>query len=295
MGIIINCYNVIQEYLKVWKKCVSADLIQTAFCTTGIFPINPGVFMAEEFAPSRASSSIAHVPDSFPADVPTSDPAIPTDAEEEGSSLDSDTDCARIQPFSTAILPDDDSDEDSDYAGDYELQNGDDDEGQGADDAMDEDNDNFDSQTHDRSVESSSCNSLCFSSLVASLKMSEVIYQSCIVPIHEDEAKSHDELLKEVRALRQQVQSLCDELKMKDASMKAANAHCSIIKRVLSNTHTQLANTMKRKERGSTKVKAHFLTLPKLKEQFDEDERQYQERKRQEAEKASQRAAEAEA
>ena len=57
----------------------------------GIYSINLGVFTKEDFAPSQALSTIVHVPSSFPLDVLTSDPAIPSDAKMESSESDNDS------------------------------------------------------------------------------------------------------------------------------------------------------------------------------------------------------------
>jgi hypothetical protein len=87
-GIIINRYNVIQNYLQVREKYMTEHLIKTGSKKTGIYPINPNVFTKEDFAPSKASSTIAWAPSSYPADVPSSGTAIPSDAETENDGGD---------------------------------------------------------------------------------------------------------------------------------------------------------------------------------------------------------------
>jgi len=67
---------------------MTKELIKVAFEKTGIYPINRQVFEPEDFAPSKVSSSIAHVPDTFPDDVPSSDPIVPSDVEDEDHMLD---------------------------------------------------------------------------------------------------------------------------------------------------------------------------------------------------------------
>jgi hypothetical protein len=64
-------YNVIHKYYAI-QHVMAPDLIKTAFCKTGIYPHNPNVFMDEDYAPSMASSTSAHVPESYPDDVPNS-------------------------------------------------------------------------------------------------------------------------------------------------------------------------------------------------------------------------------
>ena len=45
----------------------------------GIYPVDHGVFVKQDFAPSKASSSIAHVLASFPPEFTSSDPIEPSD------------------------------------------------------------------------------------------------------------------------------------------------------------------------------------------------------------------------
>ena len=77
-------YNVIPEYMQVRTACMTPKLIHSAFSCTGIYPFNPDVFTSVDFAPAVSSSSILHVPKSFPADVPSSSP-LPSDASDFGS------------------------------------------------------------------------------------------------------------------------------------------------------------------------------------------------------------------
>ena len=50
------------------------------------------VFNERDFAPSKATSTVVHVPASFPSDVPSSDPAEPLDDELQAKSDSSDSD-----------------------------------------------------------------------------------------------------------------------------------------------------------------------------------------------------------
>jgi len=103
----INRYTVIPEYLKARSRCIKRQLIQSAFKKTGIYPFNPEVFTDKDFALSNATSSKAHVPESFPPEVRSSSPAVPSDAEGKQSDENSDKD--------TSKSGDDDSDFDMDY------------------------------------------------------------------------------------------------------------------------------------------------------------------------------------
>ena len=59
-------------------KVITKELIiARAFKKTGLYPVNHNVFTLEDFALSKASSTTAHVPDSFPH-MPSSDPIDPS-------------------------------------------------------------------------------------------------------------------------------------------------------------------------------------------------------------------------
>src|SRR6266481_1119982 len=64
--------TVIEEYLKIHRKYMSAKAIQSAFCHCGIWPFNPKIFMAANFSPSKMTSTCSTTPPSYPAEVPPS-------------------------------------------------------------------------------------------------------------------------------------------------------------------------------------------------------------------------------
>ena len=71
----MNQLTVIPAYIKSTRDVMTKKLIKKAFEKTGLHPINWHIFTEEDFAPSKASSTVAHVPSTFPADFPSSDPA----------------------------------------------------------------------------------------------------------------------------------------------------------------------------------------------------------------------------
>ncbi|KAF8988784.1 hypothetical protein BDQ17DRAFT_1434886 [Cyathus striatus] len=80
-----------------------------------------------------------------------------------------------------------------------------------------------------------------------------------------DAAKSTEELINEVYALRRQVVTLTEALRSQTALTTAANSHCTIMGRVNGELRTRLENSHKKTNRGgSTKVKGRFLTHPEL-------------------------------
>ncbi|KAH9976936.1 hypothetical protein BJV74DRAFT_888595 [Russula compacta] len=69
---------IIPAYVNGTHKAITKELIARAFEKTGLYPVNHHVFTPEDFALSKASSTTAHVPDSFPH-MPSSDPIDPSD------------------------------------------------------------------------------------------------------------------------------------------------------------------------------------------------------------------------
>ena len=72
---------------------MTPNLIAKAFEKMGIYPVNRSVFMPEDFRPSKASSTIAYVPNTFLDAFPSSDLAEYSDTEsvqDSGSQDDGD-------------------------------------------------------------------------------------------------------------------------------------------------------------------------------------------------------------
>ena len=107
-----------------------------------------------------------------------------------------------------------------------------------------------------------------------------------------DNIKSHHDLQEELYSLRKHIHLLCNALQVQDSLKRAADAHCTIMKRTVSDLRMQLTNMKKQTNHGSTKVKAWFLTLPELKDSFEVEEAERAERQRITADKDSQKAAE---
>lgn len=91
-GSLINRFTIIPAYLKGTRDVLTKPHIASAFKKTGLYPLNRMVFSEADFAPSRATSTVAHVPASFPSDVPSSDPIEPSDDKLKAESESSDSD-----------------------------------------------------------------------------------------------------------------------------------------------------------------------------------------------------------
>ena len=72
----------------------------------------------------------------------------------------------------------------------------------------------------------------------------------------------------------------------------AANAHCTAIHRELGSIREKLINARKMRERGSKKIKAHFVTSRGLRLEFNQEEAERQERDQAAAEKDKKKEAE---
>src|SRR6266704_6813228 len=59
----INHFTVIPAYVQSTCEVFTKELIAKAFKKTGLYPVDRTVFQPQDFAPSKVSSSIAHVPE----------------------------------------------------------------------------------------------------------------------------------------------------------------------------------------------------------------------------------------
>jgi len=82
----VNHYNVVQAYMESRSEYMTSNLIKKAFKSSGISPLNPEIFTEEDYAPSQQFSIVAHVPKSFPTEVPSSPmTAIATELNDSGN------------------------------------------------------------------------------------------------------------------------------------------------------------------------------------------------------------------
>jgi hypothetical protein len=112
-----------------------------------------------------------------------------------------------------------------------------------------------------------------------------------VVSIEEDHMLSSDAMLNELQSLCQHLTSAYQTLGRALAQLSASNAHCTTIRRELDHVHQQLQNAMKKKERGSKKIKARFLTSRDLRAEFEQEDAERQEQEHVTAEKNKQKEA----
>ena len=110
-GVRMDRDNVIPEYMSI-RGFMVPETLRAAFRSTGIYPLNPGVFTAVDFEPAKSFSSRMHTPVSFPAEVPSSSPAPSSFANDNESIPDPDE--IIIDPALDRTIIDLDLDDDSD-------------------------------------------------------------------------------------------------------------------------------------------------------------------------------------
>jgi septal ring factor EnvC (AmiA/AmiB activator) len=224
---------------------------------------------------------VAHVPNSFPTDVPSSDPVIPSD-------MDLDSEDEDFDP--------------NDSNGNMEL-----DKSQSMTlDGVDHEYHEHEDQLEDEELPPSQMKPLSgLIALLTSIK-DNVIHMTCsatarlnlfmvappkVVSIEEDCMLSLDAMLNELRSLRQHLMGAYQTLGRALAQLSASNAHCTTIWQELDHVHQQLQNVMKKKERGSKKIKARFLTARGLQAEFEQEDAEQQEQEHVTAEKNKQKEA----
>jgi hypothetical protein len=110
-----------------------------------------------------------------------------------------------------------------------------------------------------------------------------------IISLEEDRMLSSDAMLTELRSLRQHLIAAYQTLGRALAQLNASNAHCTSIRLELDHVQEQLQNATKKKERGSKKIKARFLTSKNLRSEFEREDAERQEREQLTAEKNKQK------
>jgi len=291
----IDRYNVIPLYVNGTREVMTKELVQKAFEKTGLYPVNCNVFTDEDFAPSQASSTVAHVPPSYPLDFPSSDPAEP-DLDYEPSwpgsddKSDSDSSSSSSGSESDDLIGNDSSDDDSDN----DLNSDDNAESTLTDTLQAPDTSELDDHTDGSGLMTTLGRieervGLLTRSMVTDAEVGLKAPQ--VVSLYEDKQLTQEELLAELRQVRQELSATYNAYTRVTAALSGAEAHCTIIRREVDNLRADLDKATKPRTRGMTKTKARFVTSKALYASFDDREAAQAERERITAEKAKQKAA----
>ncbi|KAJ2919050.1 hypothetical protein MD484_g1314, partial [Candolleomyces efflorescens] len=287
----IDRYNVIHEYMHVRKECMSPELIKKSFEKTGIYPFNPKIFPPESFAPSKIYSCKAHVPESFPPEIPSSPipfemdasddeyhPSSDLDIDDQGPASNNDDQRIPAEPQISSKQPINiDLDSDCD-----------------ATDAEPEDPTQLDNPEDHQAVDAYASFSSTSSSNSRITRASSISTSLLNVPnprpptirsAFEDERLSPEQRFDEIRSLRVQVQEIWEAMVYWKAQAQAADAHCTLIKRELDLSKEQIANLERKKTRRSSKQTLSRVIVHKNRREEYRQEAQ---------ERATQQAAEAE-
>ncbi|KAH9015544.1 hypothetical protein EDB85DRAFT_1898662 [Lactarius pseudohatsudake] len=265
-GAPINRFTVIPAYLRGTRDALTKELIARAFEKTGLYPVNRAVFTQDDFAPSKASSVVAHVPDSFPSEFPSSDPVEASDVDahsELGSKYNSEED-------SDFVPSDEPSDDEEPASATEETQSNPDSRVRG-------------DRSHGAGLRIYEC---------AGKPGDEDFGHPKTISFEEDQALTKEDMLTELQSTREKLATTHQALLAALGQLSAANAHCTSIHQELTTVREQLINATRAKEHHSKKIKAHFVTSRDLRLEFDQEEVERKEREHAAAEKDKKKEAE---
>ena len=106
-----------------------------------------------------------------------------------------------------------------------------------------------------------------------------------VISAEEHRKLSHEAMFDELQSLCQHLMGAYCTLGCALAQLSASNAHCTSIWLELDHVREQLQHAMKKKERGSKKIKARFLTAKDLRAEFEREDAERKEQERVTAEK----------
>ena len=251
----MTCYNVIHEYMGLRDKFMTPKIIKDSFRKTGISPFNPDIFTKEDYAPSQTFSIKAHVPETYPDAVPSSDPEIPTENERSDSDLDSGSDL------------------DLDYQG-HGLETPMDDQGGNTsdDDTMESSTTDFmDSDSDSPTTPTPAYYTTRSTSRSLSARLADPIPA---ISLDKLQKLSSEDLVSHNLNMQGRVLALEHELQMANAMRQSSESHCTLAVRMIEDVNIRLDNANKKRNHGTIKTKAWVVVAPDLKELFEQEERE---------------------
>ena len=105
----IQIQDVVREYIDVRSQALKPETIKSAWKSCGIYPLDPTVFSDDDYAPARITSTVAHVPPTYPTNGLEGSLSDDTDDSNSDSSSGSESDSQ-----SKASNPNSDSDDSDD-------------------------------------------------------------------------------------------------------------------------------------------------------------------------------------
>jgi hypothetical protein len=116
-----------------------------------------------------------------------------------------------------------------------------------------------------------------------------------VLPFSQAMGLSKEELWNELQRVHQQNSVLIASNQMVTLQLEAANTHCTLAKQALSQSRLELDNVKKKQPRQSVKLRARFVTMPELLEDYEKSELKRQEKEKLEAEKQAKKNADEDA
>jgi hypothetical protein len=200
-GIEIDRYNFIHEYMAI-HHVITPELIQKAFKKTGIYPLDPSVFTDKDFAPSLVYSTTAHLPASYPSEIPSSPMAASSDLEDDD--------------FFPMAVDEHDSDSDSQSSNSDEESKSNDSESE---------SDDLEGEISQRNTQPHTTRS--------TLQLSGPIPHPVIPSYVQAMMLTKEELWRELQRMYEQNGALVQTTQVLTAQLDATNAHCTMAQRAL--------------------------------------------------------------
>ncbi|KAG1727550.1 DDE superfamily endonuclease-domain-containing protein [Suillus paluster] len=205
-GVEIDRYNFIHEYMAI-HHVITPELVQKAFKKTGIYPLNLSVFTDKDFAPSLVYQTTTHLPPSYPADIPSSPMAAPSDVDEVDKLMRLDD------------SEEEDSEDDTDF---FPM----------ADDEHDLDSESSDSESEEEEEDAQPSRNDTRITRSTSLVSGSIPHP--VIPTYNQAMMlTKEELWYELQHMYEQNGALVQTTQILTAQLDATNAHCTMAQRAL--------------------------------------------------------------